>query len=40
MAGPGLGDDLAIELEDEAQDAVRRGVLGTHVDDNSLFVQG
>src|SRR5665811_1803882 len=36
----GLGDGLAVELDDHAQDAVRGRVLRTHVDDDPLLVQG
>ena len=36
---PGLGDGLAVELEDEAEHAVRRRVLRPHVDDDALLVE-
>jgi hypothetical protein len=35
-AAAGLGDHLAVELEDEPQDAVGRRVLRAHVDDDAL----
>ena len=35
---PGLHDGLALELEDQPQHAVRRGVLRTHVDDDAFVV--
>jgi hypothetical protein len=38
-AGAGLGDRLAVELEDEAEHAVRRRVLRAHVDDDPLLVE-
>ena len=37
-AAAGLGDRLALQLEDEAQHAVRRRVLRTHVDDDALLL--
>ena len=37
--GAGLGDRLAVELEDQAEHAVGRGVLWAHVDDDALLVQ-
>ncbi len=37
-AAAGLGDRLALELEDETQHAVGRGVLRTHVDDDLVVV--
>jgi hypothetical protein len=39
-ARAGLGHRLAVELEDEAEHAVRRRVLRTHVDDDPLLVEG
>jgi hypothetical protein len=36
----GVGDGLALDLENEAQDTVRRRVLGTHVDDDALARDG
>src|SRR5699024_7972263 len=36
-ARTGLGDRLPIELEDEAEDAVRGGVLRAHVEDDPLL---
>ena len=39
-AGPGLGDVLAVKLEDEAQDAMGRRVLRTHVDNDPLLMEG
>ena len=36
-AAPGLGDRLALDLEDQPQHAVGRGVLRTHVDDDALL---
>ena len=39
-ARAGLGHRLAVELEDEAEHAVRRRVLRTHVDDDALLVEG
>ena len=38
MTDPGLGDRLALELEDQPQHAVRRRVLRAHVDDEPLLV--
>jgi hypothetical protein len=38
-ARAGLGHRLAVELEDEAEHAVRRRVLRAHVDDDALLVQ-
>ncbi len=38
-AGPGLGDGLALDLEDEPEDAVRGGVLRPHVDDDPLLAE-
>jgi len=37
-AAAGLGDRLALDLEDQAEHAVGGGVLGTHVDDDALLV--
>ncbi|CPU63564.1 Uncharacterised protein [Mycobacteroides abscessus] len=34
-----LGDRLAVDLEHEAQHAVRRRVLRTHVDDDALLAE-
>ena len=39
-ARAGLGHRLAVELEDEAEHAVRRRVLRPHVDDDALLVEG
>ncbi len=39
-AATALGDRLAVELEDEPQHAVRRRVLGAHVDDDALLGLG
>jgi hypothetical protein len=39
-ARAGLGDGLAVELEDEPEHAVRRRVLRAHVDDDPLLVEG
>ncbi len=36
-AAPGLADRLALDLEDQAEHAVRRRVLRTHVDDDPLL---
>ena len=42
IADPGtrLGDRLALDLQDQAQHAVRRRVLRTHVDDDPLLGTG
>ena len=37
-AAAGLGDRLAVDLQDEAEHAVGGGVLGAHVDDDALVV--
>ncbi|MDQ0986245.1 hypothetical protein QFZ71_003528 [Streptomyces sp. V2I9] len=37
-AAAGLGDGLAVDLQDEAEHAVRRRVLRAHVDDDALVV--
>ena len=37
MPQRGLGDGLAVELEDQPEHAVRRRVLRTHVDDDPLL---
>ena len=39
-ARAGLGHRLAVELEDQAEHAVGRRVLRTHVDDDALLVEG
>ena len=38
-AAAGLGDRLAVELEDQPEHAVRRRVLRAHVDDDALLVR-
>ena len=38
MTDAGLGDRLALELEDQPEHAVRRRVLRAHVDDDALLV--
>jgi len=35
-AAAGLGDDFALDLQDQAQHPVRRGVLGSHVDHDAV----
>src|SRR5690606_41677104 len=39
-AGAGIADRFAVDLQDQAQHAVRRGMLRAHVDDHVVTLNG